>query len=166
MELFAGIRCLFKLAGLLPINSPNGHLISAFMQVFVVIMAIGSQMATGWYFLFEANHKTFVDKTNSFTSLIMEFYMLEVYLILLWQLKPFLDMFESIQRKINKFESYPMAYVEAYEYYEILITKKIMMPWLKTLTPLIVLPVMFQSYYLCYVTDTGPSSFKLPFPAT
>lgn len=61
---------------------------------------------------------------------------------------------------------YPMAYVEAYKYYEILITRKIIMPWLKTLPPLIVVPVMFQSYYLYYVTDTGPSSFKLPFTAT
>lgn len=57
-------------------------------------------------------------------------------------------------------------YQEANEFIENLLMKRILMPWIVIMTPLVIVPALFQSYFQYFNLGSGPNSFQLPFPAT
>lgn len=57
-------------------------------------------------------------------------------------------------------------YTEANDFIENILMKRILIPWILTMTPAVICPAMARSYFKYFVQHSGPNSFQLPFPAT
>lgn len=100
MELFAHIRHVFKLTGLVAIDHPQGKLISYILRCMNFAILISSLIGTLWFCIYEVD--TFVDRAMSFTAIVIVSYLLSAYMSLVLRIEEVLLMLDSLQCKIEE----------------------------------------------------------------
>lgn len=190
MEMFVYLKKCFRLSGYLEFDGPNGRCIALALRLFGVLSSLHTITAAIWFVVLEP--ASFAEKTKSLEGAVCLGYIFSIHVILTLRRAEFFDMMELIEATVAKrsyknclavafgcgwldFNSFLVAesgqataitnvYTDTNDKIENMMRRAVSVG--KVLFPLLIFPIMTQSYVEYYVLDRGEDAFKLTFQSS
>lgn len=162
MDIAETTRNLLRPIGYAERNNSNGNIINAMQRIVCSVSCLFIALPALWCILFE--NEAFSEKTKAVMAFICGFTNLVLYMIMLWQRKHVLKMFDKLQAVARSRErlSLGAAYTEAnIRFAKMARIASICM--FDITVPSFIFPTMVQSFVEYYVFDHGSRSFRLAF---